>query len=115
MTVFALTTGRNGPVTTKGMHHGKKPKSITANSKFLAVFCYASLALGALTGFNSVRILAELFFWPSAPTGAYVAALLPNVCIAILALGVGLMVRYTLRNPHTYGASDTVIGKWKQW
>ncbi|WP_227355154.1 hypothetical protein [Haladaptatus salinisoli] len=88
---------------------------MTANSKFLAAFCYASLALGALVGLVGVRFLSEALFWPSAPLGAYVPALIVTFGIAILALGVGLMVRYTLRNPHTYGASDTVIGKWKQW
>ncbi|WP_266076158.1 hypothetical protein [Haladaptatus caseinilyticus] len=86
-----------------------------SGSKFTAAFCYASLAFGVLTGLNSVRILAELLLWPSAPSGWYVAALLPNACIAIIALSIGLMVQYTLDNPHSYGVSDTAIAKWKQW
>ncbi|WP_435152902.1 hypothetical protein [Haladaptatus sp. DFWS20] len=88
---------------------------MTSDSKFLTFFCYTSLALGVLTGSNAIRILAELLLWPSAPSSWYIAALLPNACIAIIALSIGLMVRYTLNNPHSYGASDTVIGKWKQW
>ncbi len=88
---------------------------MTSDSKFLVVVCYASLALGVFTGLNSIRILAELLLWPSAPSSWYIAALLPNACIAIIALAVGLMIRHTLHNPHTYGASDTVLNKWKQW
>lgn len=88
---------------------------MTADSKFLVGFCYASLALGVVTGLNGIRILVELLFWSSAPTGAYAVALIANFGVAILALGVGLMVRHTLSNPYTYGGSAEVRGKWKWW
>ncbi|WP_049971149.1 hypothetical protein [Haladaptatus cibarius] len=88
---------------------------MSAKSKFLAVFSYISLAIGGLFGLLGNRFLAEALFWPSAPIGASVPALISTFGIATLVLGVDLMVRHTLRNPYSYGASDTVRNKWKQW
>jgi hypothetical protein len=44
----------------------RSSRTMTADSKFLVVFCYASLALGVVTGLNEIRILVELLFWSSA-------------------------------------------------
>jgi hypothetical protein len=84
-------------------------------SIFLVGVCYVSLAVGVLMGLLGVWTLVRALLWPMAPIGAYAPSLIVTFGSSLLALSVGLMIQYTLKNPHTYGARDTVRNKWKQW
>ncbi len=98
----------------KGYASQCKYWNMAVRSKLFAVFCYGSLAFGALMGLLGVRLLAVAFFWPSAPIRAYLPGLLITLGSSVLPLSIGLMGRYMLANPHTYNARDTVRAKWKQ-
>lgn len=94
-----------------GLASGDMSRSATV--AFLRLFSYVALAIGVLAALNGTRLLVGLLFWPaSAPPWVLPAF---NLGVATLAIGVGSMVRYALENPSTYGGSQAIRDKWKQW